>query len=180
MSNIFIGSDFHWGHTNILRYCPESRSRYNNDIQYMNETMVQEWNDLVSPDDTVYMLGDIAFMSAQKAYDYVSRCNGNKILITGNHDVKILRDVKFRSCFQSIHSYLEITYKHTKICMFHYPIFDHNGKNRGSIMLHGHRHGNPHPISGRIMDVGMDATGQILLPIDTIYDRMTMIDFRTW
>jgi calcineurin-like phosphoesterase family protein len=84
----------------------------------------------------------------------------------------MLNDPVFRSCFEEIHKYLEITYNGTRIVMFHYPIFDHNGAGRGSIMLHGHRHGNPHNIPGRIMDVGMDATGKIVCLLDDIVKDM--------
>jgi calcineurin-like phosphoesterase family protein len=141
----------------------------------MNEAMIQDWNSLVCPDDTVYMLGDVAFLSAQKATEIVRRLNGRKILVEGNHDHKLVKDPDFCACFEEIHKYLEIVYNKHKIVMSHYPIYDHNGAGRGSIMLHGHRHGNPHNIPGRIMDVGMDATGKIVSKLDDIISLMLKI-----
>jgi calcineurin-like phosphoesterase family protein len=141
----------------------------------MNETMVKEWNDLIDMDDTVYVLGDVAFLPAQKATEYMRRLNGRKILIQGNHDYKLLNDPEFRACFEQVHHYLEITYNGTKVCLFHYPIKEWNQAHRGSVMLHGHLHGG---ISGmeefRCRDMGMDATGRIAVTMeDAIRDAMT-------
>jgi calcineurin-like phosphoesterase family protein len=171
---VWIGSDFHWGHKNILSFCPITRAPYR-DVQHMSETMILEWNSLVKPEDTIYLLGDVAFMSGYEAARVLSRLNGIKILVAGNHDVKTLKVPAFRDSFEEVHDYLEIIYDGVKICMCHYPIFDHNGAGRGSIMLHGHRHGNPHGIPGKIMDVGMDSTGVILTPMDDIIKKMEKI-----
>lgn len=171
----WIGSDFHWGHTNIMKFCPQSRARYNNDVHYMNEQMVVEWNSCVQPEDLVYILGDVAFLPAQKAAEYLRRCNGRKILVQGNHDVKLVRDPGFRSCFESIHDYLEITYNGHKICMFHYPISEWNQMHRGALHFHGHLHGGLSGLENfRARDMGMDATGYIVVEMErAIADAMT-------
>lgn len=171
----FVTSDLHWGHKNIMSFCKDARARFKNDLDYMNETMVKEWNDLIDINDTVYILGDVAFLSAQKATEYMRRLNGRKILIAGNHDRKLLNDPSFRSSFEEVHQYLEITYDKTFVCMFHYPIKEWNQAHRGAVMLHGHLHGG---ISGmedfRCRDVGMDATGRIAVTMeDAIRDAMT-------
>lgn len=171
----WITSDLHFGHTNIMKFCPVTRAKYNNDVNYMNELMVAEWNSLVQPDDLVYILGDVAFLPALQATEYMRRCNGRKILVKGNHDKKLVNDKKFCSCFESIHDYLEINYDNAFIVLFHYPIFDHNGAGRGSIMLHGHKHGGVHNIPGRIMDVGMDATGVIVSDLSEIVAKLQNI-----
>lgn len=171
----WVGSDLHLGHTNIMKFCPVTRAHYNNDVTYMNEQMVLEWNHFVQDDDLVYILGDVAFLPAQKAVQYLKRMKGRKILIKGNHDRKLVNDSDFCSCFESMHDYLDITHNGVKIVMCHYPIFDHDGAGRGSIMLHGHRHGNPHNIPGKIMDVGMDATGVIVSDLDRIVAKMEKV-----
>ena len=102
----WITSDLHLGHHNIMSFCPQSRARFRNDVKYMNEAMVKEWNDLIAPEDLVYLVGDIAFLPAQKAAEYMMRCNGTKILISGNHDRKTLNDPTFRKCFKEVHNYL--------------------------------------------------------------------------
>ena len=163
----WITSDLHFGHTNIMRFCPESRARYHGDVDAMNEQMVVEWNEKVAPEDTVYILGDVAFMPAARAAEYMRRLNGSKILIEGNHDRKALNDPVFRSCFAEVHKYLWISYKGTQVIMFHYPIAEWDQMHRGSVHFHGHLHGN---VSGmeryRCRDMGMDATGKIVVEME--------------
>ena len=170
----WVTSDLHFGHKNIMSFCPESRARFRNDVDYMNEQMVKEWNDLIEPEDTVYILGDIAFMSGSVAGRTVMRLNGNKILIEGNHDKKTLLDSTFRGAFEEVHKYLDIIYNGTKVVMFHYPIAEWDQMHRGSVHLHGHLHGNTSGMEKfRCRDMGMDATGMIAISMeDAIKDAM--------
>lgn len=52
---IFVTSDLHLGHYNIIRYC----KRPFNNLDDMNTKLVRNWNSVVSPKDTVYFLGDL-------------------------------------------------------------------------------------------------------------------------
>ena len=170
----WVTSDLHFGHKNIMSFCPDARARFRNDLAYMNEAMVKEWNDLIEPEDTVYILGDVAFMSGSDAAKMVKRLNGIKILVRGNHDRKTLMDVNFRRAFAEVHEYLDITYHGTKVIMFHYPIAEWDQMHRGAVHLHGHLHGG---VSGmekfRCRDMGMDATGRIAVSMeDAIRDAM--------
>lgn len=172
MSKVYVTADLHFGHSNIKKFCPVTRARFSEDTDQMNEQMIKEWNEIVEPDDTVYILGDVAFMAAYKAAMLLKRMNGNKILIEGNHDHKALKDANFHKCFTEVHKYLEIVHNGTKVCMFHYPIAEWNQMHRGSVHLHGHLHGNPNGLDGyRALDVGMDATGWIVLEMDDAVRR---------
>lgn len=81
----FVISDQHFGHENIIEYT----NRPFSDVTRMNEEMVESWNKTVSSDDTVIHLGDIAFGSSEIAEEYLSRLNGEILLIEGNHDESI-------------------------------------------------------------------------------------------
>jgi calcineurin-like phosphoesterase family protein len=163
----WVTSDLHFGHKNIMKFCPVTRARFRDDGAYMNETMIKEWNDLIAPEDLVYILGDVAFMSGSDAGRTVMRLNGTKILVEGNHDRKTLQDVTFRNAFAEVHKYLDINYNGTKVVMFHYPICEWDQMHRGSVHLHGHLHGG---VSGmekfRCRDMGIDATGMIAMNMD--------------
>ena len=80
----WVISDAHFGHFNILSYC----NRPFKCTEEMDETIIQNWNNTVSNDDTVYFLGDFAFGkgSKQKLIEYLPRLKGEIILIKGNHD----------------------------------------------------------------------------------------------
>ena len=171
----FITSDLHFGHENIMKFCPQARARFCNDVNYMNEQMVEEWNSIVEPGDLVYILGDVAFLPAQKAAEYMNRLNGDKILVEGNHDRKALNDPTFRRSFVEVHKYLDITYNKHKCILFHYPIAEWDQMHRGALHFHGHLHGG---VSGmeefRARDMGMDATGMIVVEMErAISDALT-------
>lgn len=159
-----------------MKFCPATRPWSMDNIHQMNEDMIVMWNEKIAPEDLVYILGDVAFMQTERAIELVKRLNGIKILIEGNHDQKVLKDHRFRALFKEIHKYHVFNHNGIKVVMFHYPIFDHDQAGRGSIMLHGHRHGNPHGIPGRIMDVGFDATGEIAILLDDVVRDLLKVE----
>lgn len=163
----YVTSDLHFGHKNIMKFCPITRARFRDDVDYMNELMVKEWNEIVEPGDLVYMLGDVAFLPSAKAVEYMRRLNGDKILVEGNHDRKLLNDPVFRREFVEVHKYLDINYNGTKVVMFHYPIAEWDQMHRGSVHLHGHLHGGESGMEKfRCRDMGMDATGFIVVTME--------------
>jgi calcineurin-like phosphoesterase family protein len=171
----FITSDLHFGHANIMKFCPDTRARFKNDVAYMNEAMVREWNEIVGPEDLTYILGDVAFCNVQKATAFLRRMNGRKILIVGNHDKKLVQDKSFCTEFESVQEYLDINYAGNKVVMFHYPIFEWDQAHRGAIHFYGHKHGGacPEMTQYRARDVGMDATGYIVQTMeDAIKDAL--------
>jgi calcineurin-like phosphoesterase family protein len=150
-----------------MKFCPESRARFRDDVAYMNEAMIREWNDLIGVDDTVYILGDVAFLPAEKAVATVRRLIGCKILVEGNHDRKLLQDQDFRNCFEQVHKYLDAQFNETKVVMFHYPIAEWDQMHRGAVHFHGHLHGGTSSLENyRALDVGMDATGTIAITME--------------
>lgn len=161
----YITSDLHFGHKNILKFCPKTRPY--SSIDEMDEDMISEWNKLVQPEDVVYILGDISYRDNNHTAAIFNRLNGSKILIIGNHDEKALRDPIFRSCFIEIHQYLEIKRNKHKVILFHFPIAEWNKCHQGSVHLYGHLHGSPSGLEElRAVDVGMDATGKVVVPLE--------------
>lgn len=167
--NTYITSDLHFGHRNIIKYNPKTRKFA--DTNEMDNFMINEWNLLINPEDLVYILGDFAFHKPPAATSILHRLNGRKVLITGNHDydMKLIKHQPFVDCFEEITYYKEIKYNGHKICMMHYPIAEWHHCNYGSIMLHGHLHGNPSGLTKyRVRDVGFDATGKVVSLLDDI------------
>ena len=151
----WITSDIHFGHANILKFCADTRPY--RDVEEMDTAIINNWNSLVSPIDTVYILGDVSFSQATKSVRTMNRLNGMKILIKGNHDVKLLRESSaFVNCFHEVHDYLDIAHYKHRIILFHYPIWEWDGLHHGTIHFHGHCHGRPTGVPGKILDVGMD------------------------
>lgn len=94
--DIFIIGDPHFSHKNIIKYCNRPwNSGYdsngeiiisNEDVERMNDALISNWNSVVSDDDIVIVNGDFALGDRMKIPEIVSRLNGHKKLILGNHD----------------------------------------------------------------------------------------------
>jgi calcineurin-like phosphoesterase family protein len=78
----FFTSDTHFGHKNIIKFC----GRPFNDVDHMNEILIKNWNAAVEPDDEVFHLGDVALGPWDKWHNILTRLNGFKTLVVGNHD----------------------------------------------------------------------------------------------
>lgn len=162
----YICSDLHFYHNNIIRYSPKTRSRFAS-VEEMNRFMIDEWNRVVQPDDTVYFLGDFAFCNATKAVNVARQLVGRRVMIAGNHDAKLLDDEMFRDCWDEIHDYLEVKHDGHRIAMFHYPIAQWSSCHRGSIHFHGHLHDSPSGLEKyRCRNVGFDFTGRVVSSLD--------------
>ena len=156
-------SDHHWGHEAIIRM---SHRPFKN-VWEMNQYMIDAWNSVITDEDEVYHLGDVAYkMNLNKLKnDILPKLNGKIHLIRGNHDKdKVIN--KIGSRFETIQDYKLLEYNHEgkdyKIILFHYPIYSWNGRFRGSIHLHGHTHMNSvddttgKGIHGHIMNVSVE------------------------
>jgi calcineurin-like phosphoesterase family protein len=165
MMKTWVTSDLHFGHANIMKFCPATR-KYQS-VAEMDEAMIRDWNALVAPEDLTYILGDFAFHKLEAALTIVRRLNGRKILIEGNHDEHLIKHEEFRAEFEEIYVYHEISFNKNHVCLFHYPIAEFNRQHRGAVHFHGHLHGSPSGLeSYRVLDVGMDAMGEIVKPLD--------------
>lgn len=76
MAKTFFIADLHIGDKNILTY--EHRPFKN--LKDMKKTIVDNWNKVVSEDDTVYLLGDIGDIFI------LNELKGKIIIVAGNHD----------------------------------------------------------------------------------------------
>ena len=81
---IYFIADTHFNYRNIIEYY----NRPFKDTNEMNEYIIQKWNSVVKENDIVYHLGDVGFGTTEMLKELVSRLNGTKILLRGNHDFK--------------------------------------------------------------------------------------------
>lgn len=127
---IYLISDTHFGHRNIINYC----GRPFKDEKEMDEFLITSWNARVRPSDHVYHLGDVAMRRPD--LQVVRRLQGHKRLVLGNHDIYHVR------------SYLEVGFEKifgsrvlSNLILTHLPI--HPGsKGRFLANVHGHIHNN--------------------------------------
>ena len=139
MSNRFVISDTHWGHTNSWQKFKLPNGdplRPFTSTEEMDEAMVERWNAVVRPQDTVYHLGDVVIN--KKSLHHVKRLNGKKRLIRGNHD--IFKDQDYRDVgFEQIHGVRVFV---DKFILSHIPLHPDCVTNRFRVNVHGHLHAN--------------------------------------
>lgn len=115
---IWLTSDTHFNHRNIIDYC----GRPFLDVPHMNQSLIDSWNSVVSPQDTVYHLGDIGFRKPQNLEEIFFALNGRKIFIKGNHDSgNTLEKISADECY---HKHITLSF------------MDSNGKMRNIYMVH--------------------------------------------
>ena len=142
MREIFVVSDTHFGHANMLKFTDEKGDpvRKFKDVTEMNEIMINNWNNTVSPEDIVYHLGDVYFGSQQSADRTLSRLNGRKRLVLGNHDKG--KDTVLLKHFQKIS--LWRIFKEFNLILSHIPL--HPDSFRAvEYNAHGHIHQKTSP-----------------------------------
>ena len=145
---LFFTADTHFGDHRTLNI----HRRPFGTVGEMDEALVTSWNAVVTPEDVVWHLGDVARRPADVAI-LLSRLNGTKHLIRGNNDPAATGEAPG---WASVGDYVELTEGDHRLVLCHYPFRSWNGQHRRAINLHGHSHGKLKPML-RQYDVGVDA-----------------------
>lgn len=136
MPAVFLTSDTHFGHAGVCRFTEAdgvTKIRPWTDPAEMDEEMIRRWNDAVRPNDKVYHLGDVVIN--RKSLSTLSRLNGDKVLIRGNHD--IFRDDEYRLYFRELRAYHVMN----GMILSHIPVHEAS-LGRFGVNIHGHLHSN--------------------------------------
>ena len=134
MPSVFLVSDTHFGHAGVCRFTHQDtgiKIRPWTDPNEMDEEMVKRWNETVKPNDKVYHLGDVVIN--RKSLSIMSRLNGDKVLIRGNHD--IFRDDEYRKYFRELRAYHVMN----GMILSHIPLHP-DSLSRFGTNIHGHLH----------------------------------------
>lgn len=129
----FVG-DTHFGDKNIISF----ENRPFEDVEKMDEFIIIQWNSVVSDTDKVFHVGDFSAYDKEKNKEILSRLNGKKCLIMGNHDTN---DEKYyRECgFDGVYKY-PIVFENFFI-ISHEPMYINT--NMPYANIYGHVHANP-------------------------------------
>src|SRR3990167_6733439 len=79
---MFFTSDWHIGHKNVLAFS----KRPFRDLDHTASVLVNNYNATVPADGVCYFLGDMGLCDKTTIQDVVSKLQGTKVLILGNHD----------------------------------------------------------------------------------------------
>lgn len=148
--NTWVISDPHFDHANILNFTGAGGKplRPFKSVEDMNETMIENWNNVVHPEDRVYLLGDVAF-NPRSFQKIIPRLKGRIVLVPGNHEPVKMR--KYFYLFDDVRGYVV----KKGFIMSHIPI--HPGSlSRWAINIHGHTHANS--VTMDVKEQGFDST----------------------
>lgn len=172
---IWVTSDLHFNHINILKYEPESRPF--DSVEDMNEELITRWNLVVKPTDTVYVLGDLAMGSIEDARACIERLHGKIILIRGNHDTKARLEM-YKELGIEVHDIFYLPYKGRWFIMCHFPIASEEfikmviQDNSEVVNLYGHVHHNAEKgyVNGTY-HVGVDTNNLMPVSLQQIWEE---------
>jgi calcineurin-like phosphoesterase family protein len=185
---VWFTADLHLGHANIIGYS----HRPFPDVDAMNEALVARWNRTVAPDDTVWVLGDLALGRIEDSLAHVTRLAGRKRLLAGNHDrcwaghgrrAEGWGERYLQAGFEEIHQgemLLPMGGKDVLACHFPYRgdshdhdrYVEHRPDDGGRWLLHGHVH-DLWRQRGRMLNVGVDAWAYHPVSADTLAALIT-------
>lgn len=185
MSTLFVTADTHFSHKMVALDIRGFESTEEHD-----EKIIEAWNKMVKPGDTVLHLGDVSLKNPAVYAPLTSRLNGNKHLVFGNHDpgwgghrdaLKYV-DVYREAGFLSTHEFLRRKIDGQNVLFSHFPYSGDHGddrytqyrlKNEGLTLVHGHTHSSE-VVSRAILTlqihVGMDAWYLQPVPIDELVE----------
>lgn len=154
---IFFTADQHFGHTNIIKYC----GRPFVDAEEMEEKLIINWNNVVTEQDTVYILGDFSLATKKYKDQLIKICGnlpGTKHLIVGNHDqlhFKDYLDIGFTTVHTALQLFLPVENEESviKVNLAHDPAISIT--DRRAFWLVGHIH-NLYRQVNNTFNVGVD------------------------
>jgi calcineurin-like phosphoesterase family protein len=152
----------------------------------MNETIIERWNATVRPQDIIYHLGDVMFEKDKAKMEWLlSRLNGEKHLIWGNHD-KGLHSIKWQKYFNSAAEMKDLYVppesnggvgQHIVLC--HYALRVWNKSHYAAWSLFGHSHGSlPDDPNALSCDVGVDCWNFTPVSMEQLNIRMAKKSFK--
>lgn len=149
----YFTSDTHYHHVRIVEYC----QRPFVSVEEMNEELIRRHNEVVSPSDHVYHLGDFCLGPAARAPEIRARLSGHLVLVLGNHD-RSARAMRAAG-FEAVHHALTLDVGDVRVALSHRPPRTDAWRATGAgYALHGHVHG-AYARRGDLVNVGVDVRG---------------------
>ena len=163
----FVIADCHFGHRGMVTFLREdgTKQRPYDTVADMNEDMIEKWNSVVSPKDTVLVLGD--FVINRSALPIADRLNGTKELIMGNHDT--MRAEEYLKYFKKLHG----SKGYNDYVLTHIPLHPNSVCERYKGNIHGHLHHHSVPDGeGLYYCVSAERVGYMPINIDEVINTL--------
>lgn len=176
---IYLTSDLHFNHDREFIYKPRGFSS----VEEMNNTIIANFNEVVTSDDDVYVLGDLMLGGPDKldeGLNLISKLNGKLHLIRGNH----CTDKRWEA-YKGLHNVVEVDnaiylkYNGFHFYMSHFPTITSNNDydkplKARTLNLCGHTHTQDPWLDkdkGYIYHCELDAHNNMPISIDYIIEE---------
>lgn len=178
MKDIWLISDTHFGHANILTFRhggpdgPLIRGSRFSTVEEMDDAMIENWNKVVKPGDKVYHLGDVMFGDRESFVKKFKYLHGQKRLVVGNHDdIKFFARSELFSKISLWRMFPEFGLVLTHIPLHNTIMYEGRFKNKTAINVHGHLHQNPSP-SNQHFNVSVEQIDFTPIHIEEVMKRV--------
>ena len=173
---IWFTSDPHLGHDKDFVW----QARGFESIDEMNAEIIRRWNECISPDDDVYVLGDLTLGDIEAGITLIATLNGKLHIMRGNHDTdkKVERYLELPNVVEVKYADV-LKYGKAVFWMGHYPTITANYDDdkpwaKHVVCLFGHTHQeqpfyNDNPY---MFNVGMDAHNCTPISIEEIIETI--------
>lgn len=177
---IWFTSDLHFCHNKSFLYEPRGFIS----VQEMNDAIIRNWNQVVSDDDLVYILGDLMLNDNELGCKCFNQLKGDKVIILGNHDTdnrkELYRHLRGVNGLSSIKYAHQIKYNGYNFYLSHYPTITSNNDynkplKKRLINLCGHTHTKDKFIDmdkGIIYHVELDAHNNTPVSVEQIIEDL--------
>lgn len=151
---VWLISDTHFDHTNIIRYC----NRPFKTTGEMNNIILRNWHKAIRPGDIVYFLGDMAFGRGSRWPQWwVTQLSGKIIWVKGSHD----RGIRTTSILPNVEKVVpaeQISCNGVEFMLVH-DMFNARVNGWHGWLVHGHCHNTRPFIDGKKINVSVEAIG---------------------
>ena len=168
--NTFFTADLHLDHANIIKHCDRPFSNKDE----MNDTIIKNWNSVVTNNDKVFILGDFVWTeNKSRILELIELLNFRTLyLLPGNHDrERILKALPLHTerKVELLPTLYDTKIDDLSITLCHYPMISWNKSFHGAWQLFGHVHGREIPINKKLqLDVGVDTNNFYPYDLETI------------
>ena len=164
---IWLISDTHFGHENMLFFRASDHQRVRREFQTVeacDAAMCENWARLVKPTDIIYHLGDIAM--DQEASRVVKSLPGHKRLLLGNHDRSGVRWYMSLG-FEKIMA----TRRFERVILSHIPLHPLSVPEKLLGNVHGHIHRAP-SFGPRYLNISVEMTNYSPVPLSWAVEQL--------
>lgn len=171
---IFFTSDLHFAHDRQFLFVPRGFKN----IAEHNEAIIERWNRVVSPEDTVYILGDLMLNDNAVGAECLKRLNGVKYFVRGNHDTDARLSIYLDAGLIYLGDASRLKYNGYHFYLSHYPTLTGNleaeSLKKCTLNLFGHTHSKEKFFEDRpyMYNIALDAHNCYPVEIEQIIKDM--------